>query len=63
MMNKIKFVTGINTRNECFYADRMKNKGGRLLLTLFMTVFSQPLFAFVGCDLMTFSFFTARHVQ
>ena len=30
-------------------------------LFLLMPVLSQPLFAFVGCYLMSFSFFTARH--
>jgi hypothetical protein len=40
-----------------------KIKVGRLFLALLVTVLSQPFFAFVRSDLMTFSFFTTRHGQ
>jgi len=32
-----------------------------LFLPAFMAIFSQALFAFMGRDFMSFSFFTARH--
>jgi len=41
-----------------------KKRGSRkLFFSFFMTVLSQTFFALVCGDLMTFSFFTARHVN
>jgi len=32
------------------------------LFSLFMTIFSQSLFTFMGSNFMTLSFFSARHI-
>jgi hypothetical protein len=40
-----------------------KREGRKLFLSFLMTVFSQTFFAFVSGNLMTFSFFTAGHVN
>lgn len=40
-----------------------KGKQEKLFLSFLMTVLSQTFFALVCGDLMTFSFFTARHVN
>jgi len=39
----------------------VKPNGAMPELFFLMAIFSQTLFAFVGCHFMTFSFFTARH--